>query len=563
MSSKGRSSVNHRSIVTCTLAGSVVAVTSLANAGIPAAQPRAGAPLAGLTPSELARFETGKIRYGTLLEGPDGLGPIFNKAGCFSCHSNPLGGWGSITVTRFGFADKGSFDPLAELGGSLLQVTGSGGCLEVVPPEANRVAMRLSNSSMAFGMIEAIPGDDILANADPDDTNADGISGVARIVEAVEDPGNEYVGRFGWKAQVATVLTFSADAAVNEMGLTNRFFGTESPPNGDTDILALCDMVADPEDHPDEGGVDFVDRVTDFQRFLAQPPQTPKSGMTGEALFNAVGCAQCHVAQWQTADDPSLEDAIRNKTIRPYSNFLLHDMGLLGDGIADGPAGELEMRTPTLWNLRTRDPMLHDGRAAGGSFFDRVAGSGGAIWWHDVVGSEAQASGAAFFALSPEEQEQVVAFLDSLGRREFDFDGDDDVDFFDFLDFKSCFLAPGVNPDAPCAVNDIDQDGDVDLDDFGGFLTQYNGVDGDCDKDGTSDLTEILLGADDLDQDGIPDVCQQCPGDLDSSGGIDGGDLGILLSAWGSTGPGDLDSNGVVDGGDLGILLSGWGACKG
>jgi len=522
---------------------------------------KAGSPLPGLTAEQLARFELGKQRYQTPLQEAEGLGPIFNKSSCATCHTNPVGGWGSITVKNFGLADKGSFDPLTQFGGPLLQVSSlSEGCAEEVYVGANTIILRLTNSSMAFGMIEAIPDAAIAANADPLDLDGDLVSGRARTVQSVEAPGVPRIGRFGWKAQVATVLSFSADAAVNEMGLTNRFFQEENAPNGDAAVLAQCDSVADPEDGPDAEGLDFLDRVTDFQRFLSPPPQTPKSGMSGEAIFNAIGCAKCHVAQWTTADARGLEDALRNKTIRPYSDFLLHDMGLLGDGFVDGDAEALEMRTPTLWNLRSRDPMLHDGRAAGGSFFDRVAGNGGAIWWHNVVASEARDIGAAFFALPPSEQAKLVAFLDSLGRLAFDADGSNAIDLFDFDAFMGCFGDVGVNADAPCAIHDADQDGDVDLNDFAVFLSRYQPSNRDCDDDGTSDLLEVLLGATDKNHDGIPDSCTACAADLNASGGVDAADLGIALGAWGTAGA-DINGDGTTNAVDLGIVLGSWGPC--
>jgi hypothetical protein len=526
-----------------------------------APQPKAGDPLVGLTPMQLTRFMEGKASYQFVFEAEDGLGPIFNKNSCADCHVNPLGGWGSITVTRFGFADKGTFDPMTEFGGSLLQVAAiSPECLESVHAGANVTAKRVTNSSMAFGLIEAIPDEAILANADPTDSNGDFVSGRARLVSPVEDPKSVRVARFGWKAQVATVLTFSADAAHNEIGLTNRFFPSENAPNGDEKLLGQCDTIADPEDGPDVDGLDFIDRVTDFQRYLGPPPQTPRSGMAGEQIFVDIGCAKCHIPQWQTSNDVRFEDAIRNKTIRPYSDFLLHDMGLLADGIGDGDADVQEMKTPTLWNVRTRDPMLHDGRVAGGSFANRISGPGGVIEWHAAVASEARPSGLAFFALSPADQNKVVAFLDSLGRREFDADGNGAVDIYDFADFQFCFGNTGVTPDMACAVHDIDQDGDVDLDDFHWFETQYAGLNGDCDGDSVGDLEEVLLGARDANQDGLPDSCQQCEADFNRDGVVDGADLGNLLGAWNSNGA-DLSGDGTTDGADLGILLAMWGPC--
>ena len=159
---------------------------------------------------------------------------------------------------------------------------------------------------------------------------------------------------------------------VQEMGITNRFLPFDNDPNGiDPPELAGCDTVPDDptgmtyEDNLDLGnGVDreFIDVVTDFQRFMVPPPQTPRSGMAGEALFAQIGCADCHVPTFVTADDPGLEDVLRNREIHPYSDFLLHDMGLNADGIAQGDATIRELKTPPLWGLRLRPELWHDGR---------------------------------------------------------------------------------------------------------------------------------------------------------------------------------------------------------
>src|SRR2546425_397209 len=160
------------------------------------------------------------------------------------------------------------------------------------------------------------------------------------------------VGRFGWKAQEPDVIGFSAGAAFNEIGITNMFHPVENAPNGNTGQLAVCDTVPDPEDQPDAQGYHFFDRINDFQRFMTAPPQTPKFGMSGERIFNNIGCANCHVASYTTSNNPNLEDPIRNKAVRPYSDFLLHDMGALNDSIAHDGAGMNEMKTPPLWCLR-------------------------------------------------------------------------------------------------------------------------------------------------------------------------------------------------------------------
>jgi CxxC motif-containing protein (DUF1111 family) len=430
-----------------------------------AIQPRMGAPVAGLSPAEQARFDAGLAEFNTALTAGGGLGPIMNDESCGACHSLPLaGGSGSKEVTRFGKAAFGGnpFDPLESLGGSLLQreTTDVVNCTEVVPPEADVVINRITPSTFGAGLVEAIDDDDIRARelAPPP-----GVSGIAHEVQPVEGPPGLRVGRFGWKAQVATVLTFSADASLNELGLTNRFFGAENAPNGNAGALLLCDLTPDPEDGPFPAR---IDRQTDFQRFLAAPPQTPRSGMTGQGLFDGAGCASCHVSApyvTTTVAEPSLS----NKTIFPYADFLLHDMGALGDGIVQGEGTENEIRTPALWGLRVRAPvaLLHDGRSTGGTAEENLLD---AIAQHDGEGA---AAASAFANLSPADQQLVLDFLMSLGRLEFDYEGNNNVDAFDwfFLEFDDAFTGPGsfFTPDAPAAVADFDQDGDFDLKDFG------------------------------------------------------------------------------------------------
>jgi len=535
-------------------------VVPLATARAIDIQPKAGAPLAGLTTAQLELFWAGHEAYSTPITVAGGLGPIMNKSNCISCHTNPIGGWGSIAVNHYGIEKKGEFMLLPGETQSLLQTLAvSPLCAEVVPEDATVFIQRITNSSLAFGLIEAIPDASIAANADATDANADGISGRVHWVNLLEDPtGPLRAGRFGWKAQVASTLSFSGDAARNEMGLTNALVPGENAPNGNASILTECDSVADPEDAPDSEGFRFIDRVTHFQRYLAQPPQTPKSGMTGEAVFNAIGCNACHIRDWTTSNSPSLEDAIRNKAIKPYSDFLLHNMGGLGDGVQQGDADESEMRTPVLWNLRTRDPMLHHGAAAGGTFATRVTK---AIELHGPFG-EGAASAAAFMALGGTQKAQLIAFLGSLGKLEFDLDPDNQVDAFDFTLFQPCFANGAASPDTNCGVADFNQDGLINMVDADAFMQAYEGAEGtgDCDRDGQIDLMEILLGAPDADSDFIPDDCVGCQADFNGDGHRDGVDLGILLAGWG-TAAADATGDGVTDGVDLGILLAGWGTC--
>lgn len=525
-------------------------------------QEQNGDPIAGLTELQLQRFLDGKVDFQSPISIEMGGGPGNNKSNCGSCHGTGtiIGGPGTIQVTLFGADDKGSWVGLEHLGGPLFQLNSiSSDCREEIPPEATIVVNRVTLGALAYGLVEAIDDADLYALEDPFDDDGDGVSGRVHVVEALEAPGVPRAGRFGWKAQIATVLTFSADAAVGEMGFTNRLVPEETAPNGDELLLAECDTVADPEDGPDADGLHFIDRVTFFQRYLAPPPQTPRSGMLGEVIFNDIGCAKCHTSSFTTPDDPALEDALRDREFRPYADFLLHSMGLLTDGVRQGGAFESEMRTPPLWGLRWRDPMLHDGRAAGGTFISRTTM---AIEEHGPFG-EGAASAAAFAALSESDKAALFRFLDSLGRNEFDYDGDEDVDAADFNAFRACFETDAViTPEDPCAIGDVDQDGDVDLVDAGYFLQVWEGAQTDCNDNGVDDLLDILDGTlTDADGNGEPDECD-CPGDVNGDRIVDGVDLNTLLGFWNTNSPAvDLDGNGLVDGGDLTILLGLWGPC--
>ncbi|MDA1007493.1 MAG: hypothetical protein O2800_00620 [Planctomycetota bacterium] len=527
--------------------------------GVDGLQRKSGLPLPDLTPTELQLFETGKLLFATPPTIEQGLGPIFNKSNCQSCHTIPTGGWGSITVTHFGLENKGEFMLYPGEVQSLKQAESINLlCAEETPADATVHATRVTNSSLAFGIVDAITNSDIASHEDPLDANLDGVSGRVHWVSLLEDPtGPLRAGRFGWKAQVGSVLTFSGDAARNEMGFTNRLVPDENPPNGDYALLAQCDVAPDPEDVPDAAGFAFIDRVTHFQRYLGMPPQTPKSGMTGEALFNQVGCSKCHIRDWNTPNDSALEVALRGKSAKIYSDFLVHDMGTLADGIQQGDATEFEFRTPVLWNLVQRDPMLHDGSALGGTFANRVTL---VISRHGPFGEGANSS-AAFAALNSTQKSQLIGFLASLGRLEFDSDFTGFIDLVDLLAFDSCFGLTTTADDA-CAVHDIDQNGTIDLVDLGWFEQAYIGPNNDCNNNGVADIRDIVLGTSvDLNLDGVPDDCGSCPADINNSGTVDGMDLALLLGNWGSA-AGDITGDGLADGMDLAIVLGSWGTCS-
>lgn len=361
-----------------------------------------GDPLPGLTSSELASFSAGLDEFENVENSEGGLGPIFNNNSCVACHNaGGTGGGSPILVTRFGRNAAGKFDPLEALGGSLLQDHAIDPAIqEVIPAEANVTANRQSTPLFGLGLIEAIPDSTILQNAKR--PPVDGIRGRAAMITDIAT-GRERVGRFGWKNQQATLLSFAGDAYLNEMGITNRLFPHENAPNGNFALLANYDAVADPEDATDPAtGKADIDTAADFMRLLApmQPLPLTRSAATGSQIFQQMNCAVCHVPSMSTG--ASSIRALDRKPVFLYSDLLLHDMGSLGDGIAQDAANPREMRTAPLWGLRASAPYLHDGSAPN---LDQ------AIRAHD---GEARNSRERYLHLNLTQKQQVLDFLKSL-----------------------------------------------------------------------------------------------------------------------------------------------------
>lgn len=361
-----------------------------------------GVPITGLTSAQLNAFTEGKLDFIERETRDGGLGPIFNRDSCVACHNGPAVGGGSrITVTRFGRTTNGVFDPLTSLGGSLLQdraISPEG--VEHVPAEANVIARRQSTPLFGLGLIEAIPDATILKGVRK--TPVNGVRGKASMVKDAAT-GKTMVGRFGWKAQQASLLSFAGDAYLNEMGITNRLFPTENAPNGNVALLKRLDTVRDPEDQIDPAtGKAGIDAVADFMRFLAPPPAQPITASTafGAKIFFDAGCTACHTPSMTTGTNPI--GALSNKSAMLYSDLLLHDMGSLGDGIVQGAAGAREMKTPPLWGLIHSGPYLHDGRAM--TIED-------AINAHD---GEAKFSKDNFLKLTTDQKALLVEFLKSI-----------------------------------------------------------------------------------------------------------------------------------------------------
>jgi CxxC motif-containing protein (DUF1111 family) len=362
-----------------------------------------GAPLPGLSAADSGRFYAGQALFNKIYTPEEGLGPSFNENQCSACHTSPAAGGTTgfervVKATRHG--GPGACDLLIGEGGENVrtQVTpllrAHGGAAESVPTGATEVGRFLPTFLFGLGLVEAIPEETILAGADPEDRNGDGVSG-----RAARGPDGRLT-RFGRKADFASIEDFTRAALRLEMGLTTRegerdLVGGAAPPPG-------TDPVADPE--VDERTVQLL---TTFQRFLVPTePAAPTSHeqadtlRAGGRLFDDLGCTACHTRTMRTgaSDVPALS----RKTVRLYSDLLLHDMGPGLSNVCTYDASPRELRTAILAGLQHRDRFLHDGRAI--DLREAILAHGG----------EAQAARDAFARLSWLHQHFLVTFLRSL-----------------------------------------------------------------------------------------------------------------------------------------------------
>ncbi len=365
----------------------------------------------------------------------DGLGPTYLAPSCALCHVSDGRGArpGSLNapdpVVRFVGGDLASY-------GTQLQTRGVPGVVaeatvtidwveEVFTyPDGDTVTMhrpsvavleeqfgdivggvagaRVAAPLHGLGLLEAIPDTSIVAGADPDDLDGDGISG--RVARVIDLDGEERIGRFGYKANVASVADQTSIAYLLDMGITSVPLPDDNCPIVQT-VCAESPSGGDPEISQDR-----LDTVVFYAQTLAVPRRTnisDDSVLDGERSFSAIGCDRCHVPRWETGDHEIA--ALADQAIYPYTDFLLHDLGEgLSDGRQDGDATPTEWRTAPLWGIgHTRSVnadagFLHDGRAT--SIEE-------AILWH---GGEAQASRDGFVALSETDRERLLLFLKSL-----------------------------------------------------------------------------------------------------------------------------------------------------
>jgi CxxC motif-containing protein (DUF1111 family) len=329
-----------------------------------------------------------------------GLGPVFNATSCAACHQNmALGGGAQVQVLRAGHSSRGEHahdgyfhdsNRRRDTNGSSATFTAAAAVLtngDVIPDRSliNQQAIcadaqshvstfdsvhtgRLSLSTLGDGFVEAVPDATLLALAKQN-------RGEAILVPAIEAPNTTEVGRFGWKDQHASLLSFAGDAYFNEMGITNTLFPDE--------VTTVCEPPGVP--HPNDKDNDLPNLAI-YMRATKVPPRGPITTdvMQGQVIFQALGCAGCHVSTLMTAPAGTaihggmyiIPDAIGGKQFHPFSDFLLHDIAT-GDGVQqNGPPDTAnKIRTAPLWGLRTRTQLLHDGSAV--TYEDAIGRHGG------------------------------------------------------------------------------------------------------------------------------------------------------------------------------------------
>lgn len=394
------------------LVARALVVAVLAAAGSAPGQERPaqfGDVLSGVLPAEFERFRIGLDDFLEVETAEEGLGPSFNATSCAACHNVPaVGGVSLVSEVRAAYRDEqGRIRPPEAADGTPLDTlfhlfsNPTHGCQPVMPAEVNIIARRIPIPVFGAGLVEAIDDETLIALEDPDDRNADGISGrAARVIDL--GTGRPRVGRFGWKSQHATLRTFSADAYRNEMGITNELFPSELSPGVHADQMRRCDPVPEPEDLPDpRTRLAAIDNFEAFMQFLGPPPRGPidERVRAGERVFGAIGCSLCHVPALRTGLAP--HPLFREKVVPLFSDLLLHDVGT-GDFIPQASALPNEIRTPSLWGLRARRPLLHDGSA---STLEEAVGR------HRT---EAELVRRRYDQLSAIDRANLIAFLNSL-----------------------------------------------------------------------------------------------------------------------------------------------------
>ncbi len=362
-------------------------------------------PVDGLSTDEQARFLAGDVAFNDeVFTSATGLGPLFVSTSCGSCHAGDGRGHPFTSLTRFGQND-GTGNQFLDQGGPQLQHRALPGFTPEEVPAGTTSTRLLPPPNTGLGFLDAVPDAMILALADPADLDGDGISGTPNWITtpayithrpAPVEQGGKHIGRFGRKAAAYDLLQQTANAYNQDIGITSNYEPVDT----------YTGAILDPE-----VSNSTVDQVVFYLLTLKAPIQRDKDDpqvISGEQVFTAVGCAKCHTPELVTGPSPIAP--LANKTVRPYSDLLLHDMGSgLDDGYTEGSALTSEWRTPPLWGLGLSSDsqggsyfLLHDGRA---TTIEQ------AIEAHD---GEGQASRIAYQQLSTTDREALLRFLESL-----------------------------------------------------------------------------------------------------------------------------------------------------
>lgn len=331
------------------------------------------------------QFDEARKAFEEIQTPQKGLGIHFNEASCAACHLSPgakrlPGGSGPITEIRAGFLGvNNEFFPAP--GGTLITTRAVGNATPEINALSEKQTVRdrfITISLFGLGLVEAVDDEELRKVQKKQVSDSNGrIRGVLRDVPILEAPGTTGVGRFGWADQHSSLLSFSADAYRNEMGITSPL-----APNDNTFLgNPVDDGVADPENKRAPFGAD-VELFANFMRALSAPPRLlPEDKKErneieeGFKVFKSAGCASCHLPELVTADEGAwlngktfrVPKELGNKKFHPYGDFLLHDIGtgptVLREGMPLEAKGKI--RTAALWGLGTRllnsEPLLHDG----------------------------------------------------------------------------------------------------------------------------------------------------------------------------------------------------------
>jgi len=327
-------------------------------------------------------FEDNKFIFSEREAVDDGLGPTYNDTGCVECHQFvDVGGFAQQMEFRAGHITNGLF--VDAPGGQLVHARGTDSdIVEHITTGETVKAFRISISTLGDGFVECLSNTVLQNNVA---AQPSGQRGTLTSVPVVEANNTLRIGRFGLKSQHAILLSFAGDAYLNEMGITNKFDGTNgrsssNPAAGTTEnpcttaegVVNCTGAPFDPVPDPEDDGGDVL-AFADFMAATRAPGRQnpiPAAAVRGDPLFNSVGCAVCHTRTFTTAAPGtsinggafSVPTALGNKIIHPFSDFALHDIGT-GDGIVQnaGQSTANQMRTAPLWGIRARNRFLHQG----------------------------------------------------------------------------------------------------------------------------------------------------------------------------------------------------------